>query len=126
MRVLIVDDWPDTISILQLLLQDWGHETRVADDGPKALSLSANFHPDVVVLDLAMPEMDGYEVAKRLQQHEPQKPVLIAHSGYCTAEDVWRSLNAGCSFHLTKPVEPKELRWILDCCEQLLQVKLSL
>jgi CheY-like chemotaxis protein len=126
MRILIVDDWPDTLPMLQLLLQDWEHETRVADDGTTALSVSADFKPDVVVLDLAIPGMDGYEVAERLQQHDQQKPVLIAHSGYCTAEAVWRSLNAGCSFHLTKPVEPIELRWILDCCEQLLQVILSL
>jgi CheY-like chemotaxis protein len=85
-----------------------------------------DFHPDVVVLDLAIPGIDGYEVAERFQQHGPQKPVLIAHSGYCTEADVLRSINAWCCFRGTKPAEPHELRWLLDCCEQLLQANPSL
>jgi CheY-like chemotaxis protein len=66
LRVLVVDDCPDTVTSLQLLLRSWGHEARVATDGLTALDLADAFRPDVVVLDIALPGMDGYEVAKRL------------------------------------------------------------
>ena len=125
LRVLVVDDWQDSITSFHWLLQEWGHETRVAADGPTALKMAETFQPDVVILDLAMPGMDGYEVAKCLRQRDPQKPLLIAHSGYCSDADVRRSLEAGCSYHFPKPVDPIEVKQLLEAYEQWLQRKLS-
>ncbi len=118
LRVLVVDDWPDSITTLHWLLRDWGHEARVAADGATALKMADSFRLDVVILDIAMPGMNGYEVAKRLRQLDPHKPLIIAHSGYCTDADVRRSLEAGCNYHLAKPVSPEDLRRLLEAYEQ--------
>jgi CheY-like chemotaxis protein len=117
-RVLVVDDFEDSISTLQLLLRSWGHETCAAADGATALTMAEKFLPDVVLLDIGLPDIDGYKVAKRLRQCDPQKPLIIAHSGYCTTEDVPLSLDAGCDLHLPKPVEPDEIKRILTDYEQ--------
>jgi CheY-like chemotaxis protein len=117
-RVLVVDDWEDSISTLQLLLQSWGHETCAAADGATALTMAEKFLPDVVLLDIGLPGMDGNKVAKQLRQRDLQKPLIIAHSGYCTTEVVKLSLDAGCDLHLSKPVEPDEIKRILTDYEQ--------
>lgn len=121
LRVLAVDDVPDSITTLRLLLQAWGHEACAAADGHMALKTADNLHPDVVILDLAMPRMDGYEVAKRLRQLDAHKPLIIAHSGFCTEADVRRSLEAGCNYHLRKPVEPDVIRRLLEAYGRWLQ-----
>lgn len=124
LRVLVVDDSRDSITTLHWLLQNWGHEAHVAADGRTALEMADSLQPDVVILDLAMPEMDGYEVAKRLRQLDAQKPIIVVHSGYCTEADVRRSLEAGCNRHLPKPVDPDDIRRLLRAYEQWLQRKL--
>jgi two-component system CheB/CheR fusion protein len=123
LRVLVDDDCPDCSVSLQWLLQKWGHDARVATDGPTALKRADRFQPDAVLLDLAMPRMDGYKVAKHLRQQDPQKPLIIAHSGYCTEADVRRSLEVGCNHHLPKPVEPDEIKRLLEAYEQSQQRK---
>jgi two-component system CheB/CheR fusion protein len=80
--------------------------------------MAEKFLPDVVLLDIGLGGMDGYEVARRLRQCDPQKPLIIAHSGYCTTEDVKLSLDAGCNLLLAKPVEPDEIKRILTDYEQ--------
>jgi CheY-like chemotaxis protein len=122
LRVLVVDDCPDTVTSLQLLLRSWGHETRIATDGLTALDLADGFQPDVVVLDIALPGMDGYEVAKRLGKPNSEKPIIIAHSGYSTEADVRRSLKAGFAAHLAKPVAPEDIRKVLIICENWLHL----
>jgi CheY-like chemotaxis protein len=122
LRILVVDDWPDSVLSLQLLLQSWGYETLMAVDGSQALRMAAVLEPDVVILDIGLPGMDGYEVAKRLRQRDPQKPIIIAHSGYCTEADVSLSLKAGCIAHLPKPVDPEDIRRLLESCEKTLPV----
>jgi CheY-like chemotaxis protein len=118
LRVLVVDDWPDTIPTLQLLLQTWGYETCVASDGLTALTIAEDFKPDVVILDLGLPGMDGFEVAKRLRQNDRERPLIIVLSGYCTKDDVQHSSEVGCDFHLAKPAEPDEIERILTGFEQ--------
>jgi two-component system CheB/CheR fusion protein len=120
LRVLVVDDCLDTATNLHWLLQAWGHEARFAANGVTALKTAENFQPDVVLLDIDLPGMDGCEVAKRLRQLDPQKPILIAFSGYCTEDDVRRALHAGCNYHLAKPSEPDEIKQLLQVYEQLL------
>ena len=114
LRVLVVDDDADTLDSLSRLLSRCGHETRTARDGPEALAVAAGFRPDVAVLDLGLPGMDGYEVARRLRQDAELKRVpLIAMTGYSREEDRSRSREVGIDQHLVKPVEPEKLHQLL-------------
>jgi CheY-like chemotaxis protein len=114
LRVLVVDDCPDTTWSLALLLQTWGHDPIVAHDGPTALALAREFQPDVILLDLALPGMDGCEVASRLRSQENgDRLYLLSVSGYGREEDRHRALQAGCNDHWIKPVEPETLRHLL-------------
>jgi CheY-like chemotaxis protein len=121
LRVLVVDDSQDTATTLQWLLRVWGYEAHVATDGPTALKVADNFHPDAVILDIALPGMDGYELAKRLRKPNSEKPFIVAHSGYCSDAHVRRSLKAGFAAHLPKPVDPEDIRKILVICEKWLR-----
>jgi two-component system CheB/CheR fusion protein len=125
LRILVVDDWPDSITSLQLLLQQWGYEARVAADGPTALEMNDNFKPDVMILDIDLPGMDGHEVAERLRQVNPHKPIIIAYSGYCEKADIRRALDSGCNYHLCKPTELDEVKRLLEACEQWLVTQTS-
>ncbi len=118
LRVLVVDDCRDSATSLQLLLQVWGHEAHVAIDGPTAIQMAESFQPDVLILDIDLPGMDGYEVAKCLRKADSEKPFIVIHSGYCTDADVRRSLEAGFLAHLPKPVDPEAIRKVLVICEK--------
>ncbi len=111
LRVLVVDDNQDAADLLAMVLQLDGHHTQVAYDGRMAIDWAAEFHPDVVLLDIGLPGMDGYEVA----QHLRQMPILydtklIAITGY---EEPERAAAAGFSGYLVKPVDPDQLRKLL-------------
>ena len=111
-RVLIVDDNVDAAETLQLLTRTLvGGEVRVASNGADALRLGAQLHPDVVLLDLGMPGMDGYEVARRMRG-EPwgKDALLIAMTGWSQEEHRRRSREAGFDRHMTKPADPEALR----------------
>jgi PAS domain S-box-containing protein len=113
-RVLVVDDNGDAAESLALLLQTIGHETRVAHDGPGALKEAETFGPDVVLLDIGLPGMDGYEVARRLRRLEPARSaLLVAVTGYGQDEDRRRSKEAGFDHHFVKPVDPATLADVL-------------
>jgi PAS domain S-box-containing protein len=113
-RVLVVDDNRDAADSLALLLRLQGHEVRVAHDGPSALELAGSFRPALVFLDLGMPGMDGYEVARRLRKRPGlEKVVLAALTGWGQQEDRHRTAEAGFDRHLVKPPEPKELENLL-------------
>ena len=104
-RVLVVDDSISTAQSMAALLQLKGHDARVAFDGPKALETAAAFHPEVVLLDIGMPGMNGYQVAKQLRQMPGlEQTLLVAISGYGQEEDRRRSREAGFQHHLVKPV----------------------
>jgi CheY-like chemotaxis protein len=110
-----VDDNADEAQSLRDLVGFWGHEVQTAPDGPAALALAAAFRPRVVLLDLGLPRMDGYEVARRLRSLFPgTAPRLLAVSGYGSEEDRRRSHEAGIERHLTKPVDPSELERALE------------
>jgi CheY-like chemotaxis protein len=113
-RVLVVDDYPDTADSLGLLLRLWGHAVHVAYDGPSALEAAREFRPEVLVLDLGLPRMTGYEVAERLRQ-EPGlgQTVVVAVTGHGREEDRRRTEEAGFRHHLLKPVDPNALRQLL-------------
>ncbi len=109
-RVLLVDDDVDSAESGAMVLELAGHTVRVAHDGASALDAAALFRPEVVVLDIGLPGMSGYEVARQLRgRRETASAVLIALTGYGQPEDVSRSRSAGFDHHLVKPVDPERL-----------------
>ena len=113
-RLLVVDDNRDAADSLAMLLKLQGHEVRVAHSGPAALEITKDYAPDVVFLDIGMPGMDGYEVARRLRQQPGlEKVVLAALTGWGQQEDRRRTAEAGFDHHLVKPPEPKAVEGVL-------------
>jgi CheY-like chemotaxis protein len=114
-RVLVVDDNEDQTAILGQLLKLMGHEVRLASNGKEALEAAASFLPDIALVDIGLPGMNGYEVARRLRQ-DPRCPdmVLVAQTGWGQDENRMRSEEAGFDHHLVKPVPPHMLEEILQ------------
>jgi CheY-like chemotaxis protein/two-component sensor histidine kinase len=113
-RLLVVDDNEDAAHSLAMLLRLQGHEVRVAHDGPSALEVATSYLPDLVFLDIGMPGMDGYDVARRLRKTPGlEKTVLAALTGWGQQEDRRRTAEAGFNHHLVKPPEPKVLDELL-------------
>jgi PAS domain S-box-containing protein len=113
-RVLIVEDNVDARESLQLLLQLAGHEVETAPDGPSGLRKLEAFRPDVAVIDLGLPGIDGYDLVRRARGlPQTQATRFIALTGYGQAEDRRRALDAGFDVHLTKPVDPERLQRLL-------------
>ena len=109
-RILVVDDNVDVVETTTMLLSLSGHQVRSAKDGLQALHMASEFRPDVVLLDIGLPLMDGYEVARRLRQ-APQTAgaLLIALTGYGQQGDRQRGRDAGFDGHMLKPVDPHAL-----------------
>ncbi|MEX2125155.1 MAG: chemotaxis protein CheB [Woeseia sp.] len=109
-RVLVVDDHKDAALALSRLLEVSGHTVQLAYDGPAALDAAGTFKPHAILLDIGLPELNGYEVAKRMRQDPDLEDILlIAISGYCQDEDRQRSHEAGFDHHLAKPTDHKTL-----------------
>ncbi len=113
-RVLVVDDNRDAAESLETLLELWGHEARSAQDGPEALSLAAEFQPEIVLLDIGLPGMDGYEVARRMRVLPAgRNSLIVAVTGYGRNSDRLQSQEAGFDHHLVKPVQPEVLQELI-------------
>ena len=109
-RILVVDDNADAADAVAVLLGIEGHDVHTAHSGHAALAEARAWAPDAMVLDIGLPDMDGYELARRVRAlGMTPPPLLIALSGYGLAGDVRRSRDAGFSHHLLKPVEPDTL-----------------
>ncbi len=116
--LLVVDDNRDAAESLAMLLRLQGHEVQVAYDGPGALEVTKDYHPEMVFLDIGMPGMDGYEVARRLRQQPGLENVkLVALTGWGQVEDRRRSKEAGFDYHRVKPPEPTALDELLATLE---------
>ena len=114
-RILVVDDNVDAALSVERLLRTWGHEVQSAFNGPSGIEKARTFQPQMILLDIGMPGMSGYEVAKALRADpECQGIVIIALTGYGQAEDRRRSAEAGFHFHLTKPPDPAALAELID------------
>jgi CheY-like chemotaxis protein len=114
LRILVVDDNVDAAETLELILRLAGHEVVVAFDGIEALAMFAEFQPDVAILDLGLPGIDGFEVALRVRADERFRSIpLIAHSGYSLPSHRERSRAVGFTHHLAKPIDMNQLRAIL-------------
>ncbi len=113
-RVLVVDDLHDMTDSMAILLRLLGHDVRVAYDGLHAITVAREFLPDVVLLDLGMTEMRGYDVAKRLRREPTCKDaLLVAVTGYGMEEDRHRTSEAGFDAHLLKPADLGTLKALL-------------
>lgn len=118
-RVLIVDDVADVTEMISLFLKHAGFDVTTANSAAKALQLAADRHFDLVISDIGMPEMNGYELAESLRaQPDYQTTPLIAVTGYTEYDDRGRSLKHGFDAHLTKPINPSQL---LDLIDELLR-----
>jgi PAS domain S-box-containing protein len=110
-RILVVDDNVDAAESVGMIMRLAGHSVRLLYNGPDALAAAQADQPDVIILDIGLPGMSGYEVARHLRQQAPfQRTLLIAVTGYGQEEDRRRSREAGFDVHLTKPVDPQHLQ----------------
>jgi CheY-like chemotaxis protein len=121
LRVLVVEDDPDCASSTAMLLKATGHEAHVGADGPSGVRKARELAPDVVLLDLGLPGMSGYEVARRLRADCEKPPFIIAMTGYGQEEAVRRSREAGIDLHLVKPVDPAALGGVLKRFEDVIR-----
>lgn len=113
-RILVVDDNQDSAMSLAMILSIMGHETRTANDGESALTTAESFLPEVVLLDIGLPKLNGYEVAQRIRENTWGRSMfLIAVTGWGQEEDRQRSSEVGLNVHMVKPVEPAVLERLL-------------
>ena len=114
LRILVIDDNVDAAESLTALLCMWGHEARAALNGAAALEVAQQFAPSVVFLDISMPGMDGYEVARRLRRVPAlRRSLLVAVTGLGREDDRRKAEEAGFDLHVTKPIEPSLLPALL-------------
>ncbi|WP_165251915.1 hybrid sensor histidine kinase/response regulator [Paludisphaera soli] len=110
LRILLVDDHEDGAEVLATLLDHWGHQVEIVSDGMKALEAVDALTPELILLDLGLPGMDGFEVARRIRgRYGERSPYLVALTGYGQEEARRRSREVGFDLHLVKPVDPEEL-----------------
>lgn len=113
-KILVVDDNPDAALSLAMMLSIMGHDTRTAHDGESAVATAETFLPDVVLLDIGLPKLNGYEVAQRIREKAwGTSMFLIAVTGWGQDEDRQRSSEVGLNLHMVKPVEPAALEELL-------------
>ena len=120
LRVLVVDDNVDMAEGMALLLKDAGHDARTIHEGPTALQAALDYRPHVVLLDIGLPGLSGYEVARRMRnQQDLQSAVLIAVTGYGQEADRQTSLEAGFDYHLVKPTDFMDVQAILATVSEM-------
>jgi two-component system, sensor histidine kinase len=111
--ILLVEDHADAREALQALLELDGYEVTTAAEGVAALDIARLKHPDIALIDIGLPGMDGYEVARRLRAAGGPRPILIALTGYSQPQDRRDAEEAGFDAHLVKPVDPADLTRLL-------------
>jgi CheY-like chemotaxis protein len=125
-RVLIVDDHPDTAEILSVMFTLLGHETRSAPRGREALRTARSFDPALVVLDIGLPDISGYEVVNALRAaNNGQDRYIVAVTGWSRREDVEKAKRAGFDAHFVKPIDLGTIRDILRVTEKRTRVRES-
>jgi CheY-like chemotaxis protein len=113
LRVLVVEDSIDSAETMGELIVRWGYEVQLAHDGVSALTIARAFRPHVILLDIGLPDIDGYAVAHRLRGEDLGGDILVALTGYGEPQDRTRAQQAGFDRHLTKPVAPDALQELL-------------
>lgn len=115
-RVLVVDDNEDAANSLATLLEVMGHTVRTAYDGPEAIVAADEFVPAVALLDIGLPRLSGYDIARHLRQRRGAEVVLVAITGWGQEEDRRRAKEAGFDHHFTKPADFDALLSLIDAC----------
>jgi signal transduction histidine kinase/CheY-like chemotaxis protein len=113
-RLLVVEDNPDGRETLRTMLEMWGHRVEVAADGKQGVEVALALRPEVALVDIGLPLLDGYEVARRVRAALGREVYLIALTGYGQPHDHRRAFEAGFDAHLVKPADPEELRQLLQ------------
>jgi CheY-like chemotaxis protein len=113
-RVLVVEDNSDVRDSLRVLLEVWGYQVQEAADGQDGVQKALQWHPQVAVVDIGLPILDGYELARRVKRDPDSHTQLIALTAYGRPQDRHLALAAGFSHHLTKPADPNELHRLLE------------
>ena len=127
LRVLIVDNDGDTADSNRMLVQLWGHQARTACSGAAALEVAAAFLPDVGLIDIGMPGMNGHQLCRQLRQRAGlERALLFAVTGYTDRDNRRRADDAGFALYLVKPIEPEWLRRLLDKANASRQFGLAL
>jgi len=119
--ILVVDDQPDCAESMAMLLRHYGHITHIANNGAEAVRLAQDHAPDVAFLDLGLPGMDGYEVARRFRGTLAKQPFVAALTGYGDDRDRELSRQEGFDRHFLKPLDPLILKDYLEECVLKLQ-----
>jgi len=112
-RVLVIDDHADAADGMAMLVSAMGGESRAAYNGENGLKQVLEFHPDVVLLDISMPGIDGYETCRRIRRDMGESVFVIAVTGWGQDEDIAEAARAGFNAHVTKPVDPTSLMRLL-------------
>jgi two-component system, sensor histidine kinase len=115
--ILIIEDNADARDALRVLLELEGHAVEAAGEGQQALDLARAKDPDIALVDIGLPGIDGYEIARRVRARDPRRPILIALTGYGQPEDRQRATEAGFDDVLVKPVDPTALATLLATLE---------
>jgi CheY-like chemotaxis protein len=124
LRILIIEDNADGREMMRLMLELLGHEVLVAADGEEGVEMALGWHPEVAVIDIGLPRLNGYEVARRLRRELGCELFLITQTGYGRPEDREQALAAGFDVHLTKPVDPVELvTWLEKAGQRVAEQK---
>jgi CheY-like chemotaxis protein len=113
MKVLVVDDHPDSARIACILLTALSHDCREAMTGRAALAIAEELHPDMVILDIGLPDLSGYEVARELRRRYGRAMYLVALTGWGQPEDVARAIEAGFDKHVLKPADAALLQQLI-------------
>ena len=114
LRVMVVDDNHDTADVLAAILKLSGHDVRSLYDGPSAIKTALEFLPHVILMDVGLPQLDGYEVAKKIRELPTIKDVvMVAVTGYAGTVDRVKSYQAGFNNHLAKPASVEDVQRIL-------------
>jgi CheY-like chemotaxis protein len=126
LRILVVEDNADGREMTRLLLELLGHEVLVAADGQEGVEKGLQWRPDVAVIDIGLPRLSGYEVARRLRRELGHEIFLITQTGYGRPEDRELAFAAGFDVHLTKPVDPVDLvNWLVAAGRRFADRKLA-
>jgi CheY-like chemotaxis protein len=118
-RVLVAEDIPDAAEMMRLMIECMGHDVLIAADGVQAVAMATEFQPQIALLDVGMPRMDGYEAARRIRAALGRNVVLVALTGWGQEQDQQRAYAAGFDYHVTKPAEPDVIESLIasavDC-----------
>jgi CheY-like chemotaxis protein len=112
-RVLVAEDIPDAAEMMRLMIEAMGHDVRVAADGVQAMEVAQVFQPEIALLDIGMPRMDGYEAARRIRAVLGGQITLVALTGWGQEHDRQRAFAAGFDYHVMKPAEPDALESLI-------------